>query len=186
MKIRSRASSTVSPERSPARGWRSSPRTSIRLADRLCLDRFYVQDNDFRGEPPAERFESVSQALVRAFLDNSGKAPTFRRTWQNRADNRRKELELLPTKVKIDNTTSDLYSIIDVFAHDRPGLLYDIARALFELGLSVATAKIGTYLDQVVDVFYVTEASGEKIQQEDRINRIRTTLYQAIDSEPDA
>ena len=151
------------------------------LSDQLCLDRFYVQDNDFRGEPPPERFESVSQALVRALLDDSGKSPTFRRTWQNRTNSPRNELPLSPTKVRIDNTTSDSYSIIDVFAHDRPGLLYDIARALFELGLSVASAKIGTYLDQVVDVFYVAEACGEKIQREDRISQIRAALYQAID-----
>ncbi len=150
------------------------------LADRLCLDRFYVQDNDYLGQPPLERFNAVNRALVSAVLDHSGAPPTFRRTWQNRSSARRSEWTPLPTKVKVDNSTSDLYSIIDVFAHDRPGLLYAIARVLFELDLSVATAKIGTYLDQVVDVFYVTEASGAKIQREDRVHQIRNALNQAI------
>src|SRR5690606_1541229 len=54
------------------------------LADRLCLDRFYVQDNDYRGEPPRDRFESVSQRLVQSLMDNTGAPPTFRRTWQHR------------------------------------------------------------------------------------------------------
>ena len=46
------------------------------------------------------------------------------------------------------------------------GLLYTITRTLFELELSVSVAKIGTYLDQVVDVFYVTDQDGRKITDE--------------------
>ena len=75
---------------------------------------------------------------------------------------------MLPTRVRIDNSTSDRYTIIDVFASDRTGLLYTIARTIFELGLSVSLAKIGTYLDQVVDVFYVTDQAGRKIDDESR------------------
>ena len=52
--------------------------------------------------------------------------------------------------------------IVDIFTHDRTGLLYTITRTLFELGLSVWRAKIGTYLDQVVDVFYVTDQRGQQ------------------------
>jgi [protein-PII] uridylyltransferase len=155
------------------------------LADRLCLDRFYVHDNDFSGEPPADRIDTVSRALVNALLDDSGTPPTFRRLWQSRPSGERHELEISPTRVKIDSTTSDLYSIIDIFAHDRTGLLYTIARTLFELNLSVATAKIGTFLDQVVDVFYVTESSGAKILHEDRIRQIRDALHEAVDVSPD-
>ena len=39
-------------------------------------------------------------------------------------------------RVNTDNSTSDRYTIIDVFAYDRTGLLYAMARALFELGCS--------------------------------------------------
>ncbi len=70
------------------------------------------------------------------------------------------------TRVIADNSTSDAYTILDIFAHDRTGLLYAITRTLFELGLSVARAKIGTYLDQVVDVFYVTDQNNRKIEDE--------------------
>ena len=50
-----------------------------------------------------------------------------------------------------------------MFAHDRRGLLYVVARALHELNLSVDLAKISTHYDQVVDVFYVQDAEGRKI-----------------------
>ncbi|HXT61088.1 MAG TPA: hypothetical protein VN699_20785, partial [Pirellulales bacterium] len=56
------------------------------------------------------------------------------------------------------------------------GLLYAIGRSLFGSGLSVAVAKIGTYLDQVVDVFYVTDREGRKILDEARLAEIRERL----------
>ena len=88
---------------------------------------------------------------------------------------------MLPTRVQADNSTSDRYTILDIFASDRMGLLYTIARTLFELGLSVSLAKIGTYLDQVVDVFYVTDHAGRKIDDEARLEQIRARLLEAID-----
>ena len=62
------------------------------------------------------------------------------------------------------------------------GLLYTITRTIFQLGLSVHVAKIGTYLDQVVDVFYVTDQAGAKIQDEQRLNEIRQRLIEEIDT----
>src|SRR5207248_9555305 len=91
-------------------------------------------------------------------------------------------IQHLPTQVTIDNTTAEKFTIIAAFAYDKMGLLYAITRTLFELGLSVSTAKIGTYLDQVVDVFYVTEQrTGEKVTDEDRLNDIRHRLIAAIE-----
>jgi len=72
-----------------------------------------------------------------------------------------------PPQAAIDNGTSERYSIVEIFADDRQGLLYEITHALFEMGLSIASAKISTRLDQVVDAFYVTErATGGKIPDE--------------------
>ena len=90
------------------------------------------------------------------------------------------EFSEMPSRVVIDNNTSPHCTIIDVFAHDRPGLLYTATRAIFKLGLSVMLAKISTHLDQVVDVFYVTDAKGEKIHDGDRIRHIRDHLFETI------
>ena len=89
---------------------------------------------------------------------------------------------MLPTRVRVDNSTSDRFTILDIFASDRTGLLYTIARTIFELGLSVSLAKIGTYLDQVVDVFYVTDRAGRKIDDESRLELIRMRLLEAIET----
>ena len=143
------------------------------LADGLVFDRFYVLDPDFAGEPPVQRIDEVRQALADALTQP--KKPTFRRVWRP-GQERQANLPAPPTRVRIDNSTSDRYTIIDVFAADRTGLLYTIARSLFRSGLSVAVAKIGTYLDQVVDVFYVTDRSGGKIVDPTQLDAIRSQL----------
>jgi len=151
------------------------------LADGLVLDRFVVHDPDFTGPPPAERLEAVSARLAAALKGD--RQPAFRRLWSSMKPDSRKSLEQWPTRVRVDNSTSDKYTILDIFASDRTGLLYTIARTLFELELSVSLAKIGTYLDQVVDVFYVTDASGRKISSEERLETIHARLLRAIEDE---
>jgi len=153
------------------------------LADGLVFDRFYVLDLDFQGEPPTERIDDVCKAL-RQSLTNKQDQPRFRRVWRAHAET--DLMPRLPTQVRVDNSTSDRYTIIDVFAADRTGLLYTITRTLFEAGLSVWVAKIGTYLDQVVDVFYVTDAAGQRIEDEDRIQVLRERLLTEIAAFEDA
>ena len=152
------------------------------LADGMVLDRFYVSDPDYAEQPPAERLDEVARALVDALKLPSGETPCFRQVWRSAAERERIALTRLPARVRIDNSTSDRFTIIDVFASDRMGLLYTIARALFEMGLSVSVAKIGTYLDQVVDVFYVTDQQGGKITDEDRLQTINARLLEAINA----
>ena len=47
------------------------------------------------------------------------------------------------------------------------------------MGLSVWRAKIATHLDQVVDVFYVTDRDGQKIANS-RLEEIRVELLKVI------
>ncbi len=152
------------------------------LADQLVLDRFHVLDPDYAGAPSDERLEEVNGALVKALQDDSDRRPTFRRVWADRSPAAASQFASLPTRIQIDNNTSDHYTILDIFAHDRMGLLYTIARTVFELGLSVRMAKIGTYLDQAVDVFYVTDEQHRKLLEESRLIEIRERLLAAIEN----
>jgi [protein-PII] uridylyltransferase len=86
----------------------------------------------------------------------------------------------MPTRVEFDNFVSDTHTVIDVRTQDRPGLLYLIASTLSSLGLDLSLAKIATEADQVMDVFYITEADGQKVQAEDRMAEIRGALERAI------
>ncbi|MGI6416883.1 MAG: [protein-PII] uridylyltransferase [Thermoguttaceae bacterium] len=149
------------------------------LAGGLVLDHFLVVDPDYAGQPPPERFEQIRRALVESLECRSGWSPSFRKTWIVGA-HRQPKMRVAQTRIEVDNTTSDRFTILDIFAADRPGLLYAIARTLFEMDLSVARAKIGTYLDQVVDVFYVTDVAGKKIESATRIQQIRSRLLDVI------
>jgi [protein-PII] uridylyltransferase len=154
------------------------------LADGLVFDRFYVVDPDYSTEPPLDRLETINSRLVDA-LKNPQDAPVFRKVWRSESQRSQAILSQLPTRVRTDNSTSDRFTIFDIFSHDRLGLLYTIARTFFEMGVSISLAKIGTYLDQVVDVFYVTDQSGKKIEDEARLQEITGRLLEAIEAMKD-
>lgn len=148
------------------------------LADGLVLDRFYVQDRDFAGEPPPSRLHEVCGKLAESVRKPSEQPPKFPSLWGAAA--RKPKPHRPEPQVRVDNATSDRFTILDIFAHDRMGLLYTITRRLYELGLSVHKARIGSHLDQVVDVFYVTDADNQKIDNEPRLSEIRASLLERI------
>jgi len=88
----------------------------------------------------------------------------------------------LPTRIEIDNEVSADYSVIDIYAHDKVGLLYSIAATLSQLGLYIGVAKISTKVDQVADVFYVRDIFGHKIASIEKLAEIRKKLQEAMDS----
>jgi len=152
------------------------------LPDQVVLDRFYVEDLDFTMPPPDTRIADVTEALTRVLQESTDKPPTFRRLWSSATRSPDLDAVRLPSQVRIDNNTSERFTILDVFAHDRIGLLYTISRTIFELDLSVHLAKIGTHLDQVVDVFYVSDQYGRKVVDPRRLDEIRRRLLGAIQS----
>lgn len=81
-----------------------------------------------------------------------------------------------PLKVEIDNAASDRATIVEVYAHDRPGLLYDITRRLSSLGLNIIVTKITTEVDQAADIFYVVDENGQKIVDFNRLDEIKNGL----------
>ncbi len=83
-------------------------------------------------------------------------------------------------KVEIDNVVSDRYTVIDIFAVDKVGLLYAITRTLNELGLYIAVSKISTKVDQVADVFYVCDIFSQKITDPVKLEEIRSALLQQL------
>ncbi|MGE5839808.1 MAG: [protein-PII] uridylyltransferase, partial [Deltaproteobacteria bacterium] len=84
------------------------------------------------------------------------------------------------TLVRVDNESSDFFTLIEVFADDRIGLLYRITHALFTFGIDIRIAKIATKGDQAADVFYVLDLEGQKILEEGRIQRLRETLVREL------
>jgi [protein-PII] uridylyltransferase len=84
-----------------------------------------------------------------------------------------------PAKVVVDNESSSFFTIVEVYAADYPGLLFNIADALYLNQLDIWVAKIGTGVDQVVDVFYVRDFDGQRVDEPGRINAIRKAVLAA-------
>lgn len=103
----------------------------------------------------------------------------------SRLPSRVKALEV-PPRVIIDNTVSKVCSVIEINGHDRPGFLFDVTKAMTDLGLQIFSAHISTYGERVVDVFYVKDIFGMKVANESKIRQIRESLGAAIGVTADA
>jgi [protein-PII] uridylyltransferase len=149
-------------------------------ADGVMLRAFQVSDG--RGAALAEEriWQRCAQDLRRV-IHNPAEARELirgrRRDLLARPASRHAELV---TRVEFDNVVSERYTVIDVRAQDRLGLLYVIASTLSALDLDVALAKIATEVDQAMDVFYVTEKDGDKVADGPRMERIRGALLHAV------
>ncbi len=82
--------------------------------------------------------------------------------------------------VRVENEASALFTLVEVKARDRIGLLYDIAQGLAELRLEVHLAKVDTMGDMARDVFYVRGADGKKIEDPDQAREIREALLHRL------
>ena len=150
--------------------------------DGIIFDSFFVDDPDFDGPPTAIKREKVGRAIIDVLSGKESIKNLMKRNHRLFFE-RSFPVTVKPTEVKIDNETSDKFTIIDVFTDDRQGLLWVIARTLFELELSIHAARIATRLDQVVDVFYVTESQGVKVQDDAGCQKIQEILTKAVDGQ---
>jgi [protein-PII] uridylyltransferase len=151
--------------------------------DGKVIDVFVVSPIDSDAVLPQEemlrRFEQIRADLAKIFdgkLDLQEATRDHARRWRRVL----KPGIPLETRVQFENDISEDDTIIDVFAHDRPGLLFRIARALSEQGLSIARARISTEATRAIDSFYVREADGRKLEASERLAAVRAAIREAI------
>ncbi len=158
-----------------AKGLRILDSQIVTRPDGIVVDTFLVKDLDFEGPPTPARMQNVGAALVSVLR---GEIPVEDFLAQNQRVSSRREgpLQTLRTTVNLYHDMSDQFTIIDVFADNRQGILHRIAKTVYELGLSIHVAKISTQLDQVVAVFHVTEQNGKKIEDARTCDFIQHTL----------
>ncbi len=87
----------------------------------------------------------------------------------------------LETNIVVDNQGSNRFTVVEASGLDRPGLLYDLTRALSDLNLNIASAHVTTFGERAVDVFYVTDLTHQKIVNPARETAIRRRLRLAFD-----
>jgi len=136
------------------------------------------------SNPPDTLFSDELWGRVRRAVRYAltGKLSLDYRIQQKRASPltpRQPDMGITPAVV-VDNEGSDYFTLIQVRAGDRIGLLYDIAVVLDSLGLDVRMAKIDTQGLEVFDVFFVRGEKGRKIVDSARQEEIRLALLAAV------
>ena len=94
----------------------------------------------------------------------------------------------VPPRIVIDNRASNTHTVVEVNGRDRPGLLHDVTAAISQQGLQIASAHVTTYGVRAVDVFYVKDVFGLKVENERKLAGLRQVLLaalQAPDTAPD-
>jgi len=142
--------------------------------DTLSIQRAFPEDSEER-----ERADRIAGA-VRAMLAGD------RDLKKLMAEKRRAKPKLEPFSVEpqviIDNTLSNDLTVIEVNGLDRIGLLYDLADALASLNLNIASAHVATFGEKVVDVFYVMDRAGNKIESDWARDKVRGKLSDALEA----
>lgn len=151
----------------------------ITLANGMALDTFCIQDSDGGAfDSPAklaklsaciEQVLSGRMRLDRELANRKGKLPS------------RAHVFKVPPRALVDNKPSRAHTVIEVNGRDRPGLLYDITNAMTNLGLQISSAHISTYGERVVDVFYVKDVFGHKVEHDRKLEQIRASLLKALE-----
>lgn len=129
--------------------------------DGEAVDVFEVE-GAFEAEIPEERWREFRTALRKAI---EGRLALDHRVEAKRRHYPPPRHEF-PVEVKVHTDASDFFTVVEVGAPDRIGLLFDITRTFAELRLDVHLAKVATYGARVVDAFYVRDVLGRKLDAE--------------------
>ena len=86
-----------------------------------------------------------------------------------------------PVRVIIDNKRSNNFTILEVKCKNAPGVLYRITKVITGLGCQINTANVSTYGDRVVDIFYLKNAFGSKIDDNKTIEKVRNGIYHILE-----
>ncbi len=150
------------------------------LANSMALDTFSIHKPGGGPVDSPGRIHKLSSRIEEAI---AGKLHTAREleAVRARALPTRTRVFKVPPAVFFDNKASKNHTVIEVNGRDRVGFLHDITSTLTAVGLQIVSAHISTYGERVVDVFYVKDVFGLKIEQEVKLERIEQRLLEAIE-----
>lgn len=145
-------------------------------ANGVALDMFKVADTTGGMERRLQQFKADLASVL------NGTA-TIRDLLLKREEPSMIQKKIIPrvsTDIRVNNQDSDFFSIIEITGEDRLGILYDITQALTDHGCDIHFARISTLGNRIVDVFYIQDKWGEKVEEEDGIDLLKQTLLNRV------
>jgi [protein-PII] uridylyltransferase len=152
---------------------------------REAVDFFCVRRTMREGaeaiEPPVARELARLRDDLMLLLSQKTSAVELLRSRRGGGPMKERPSPAIATQVEIDDRASREYTVVDVYAKDRPALLFTVANALHSLGLSIGRSKVGTEGNRAADSFYVVEKDSSKVSSSHRREAIRRTVSDAIE-----
>ncbi|WP_433230788.1 [protein-PII] uridylyltransferase [Actinomadura formosensis] len=162
-----RTARTISSPHPPARdGSASSGETAV-------LD--FTAVPEYGTPPDPADLEADLRRMLAGRLDVAARLE--RRT---RAVRTRPGVPVPPPRVMILDDASRTATVIEVRAHDRPGLLWRVGRALGACGLQIRAAQVDTLGAEAVDVFYVVDDEHRPLDDLNTLNTVRARILAAL------
>jgi [protein-PII] uridylyltransferase len=151
------------------------------LTNGMALDTFWVQDAAGGAFDAPHRLARLSVLVEQALSGQIALSTEIRRVGEALLGRRMRAIHV-PPRVVIDNRASHTHTVIEVNGRDRPGLLHDVTAAISEQGLQIASAHVTTYGVRAVDVFYVKDVFGLKVENDRKLAALRMALLEALGS----
>ena len=149
--------------------------------DGMAVDNFLVQDPFGHAFDDPLRLRRLCQGIEDALAARGQLASKLAAKPPPRM--RAHAFEVVPNAL-VDNRASNRYTVVEVNAGDRPALLHALAYALFQAKVTIHSAHIATYGERAVDVFYVTDLIGDKIEAPARLRTLERLLLDAAGAAP--
>lgn len=147
----------------------------ITTDDGVAVDILTVE-HKYESEIESARWEKLQRETGKALLGRIAVGHRLRRRLTDASHSASSQAESTELRLVIDNDASADCTVIELHARDQEGFLYEATRVLADLGLDIHLAKIATMGRDVVDVFYVKDALGDKITDPDHLAEIKDSL----------
>jgi [protein-PII] uridylyltransferase len=149
-------------------------------SDGMALDTFWIQSAEHQAFDRPEKLARLSSIIERT-LDGDikpGEVLAEKQVLPTRA----RVFRVAP-RVLVDNNASDTHTVIEVNGRDRQGFLSDLTYALFRLSVTISSARIATYGERAVDVFYIRDLFGHKVDHKGKIRAIEGALLDVLEEQ---
>ncbi|WP_246342437.1 [protein-PII] uridylyltransferase, partial [Actinomadura verrucosospora] len=130
---------------------------------------------EYGAPPDPAALEADLRRMLAGRLDVAGRLDRRARSVRIRPG-----AAVAPPRVMIVDDASDTATVVEVRAHDRPGLLWRIGQALGAQGLHIRAAQVDTLGAEAVDVFYVVGEDGAPITDPDALAAVREGVLKAL------
>ena len=149
------------------------------LTNGMALDTFWVHDQHGQAIEEKGQMTRMAKRIEDALRGERDPARELKKEPAAGFMDKSKAFAISP-RVIIDNQASNTHTVIEINARDRLGFLHDVTSALTDEGLQIASAQITTYGERVVDVFYVKDIFGLKVQHPEKLKSIEARLLERV------